>query len=626
MRRRQNQGVIGWALAWCFAIALYLAFCPGAQEGTAQDRQGTKAPTSGFIVSWQFEAIKISEEVTELRAAGVTLLRLRGQGAEGKAQRLASQLNDARWRGVSPEALQVLWVRGGYELQLEGKPLLTVTHTLARLLGSDPKALARQWAHRLRQALSWRWLAIPLTEAVIAVGEEVTIPLLGNAVGDVQVEARPVEPVRWRIGGDKKGVFIAVEGVDVGAGILRIVKGNVGVRLPFRVLYRAARWRQTPVAWGRGKKVSLLMVREAVENALLMALQFQLGAQWQIAPAPDGYLPSFVKPNEALPWRVQVTGEQLLPVDEVVTIPLRPFPSSLGEADLLVISNDPETFQDYRVLCRGLLPIGQTVRFMVHHRNGLNRSAALSLELLNTEEHPVSIVARFGFGTPRESELQVGHEATTSFLQGLTDDAAVRLTLPAQSAYRLLRFALKPRDTASALVEIRLDEPAGIAYRVVALPTIPPKTDLLSGTQLAEALTSNNDPPPFPQPTRILESTHVAGGPWTFLSIGRFGLRHPLKGRTLHGNYGVVYRTTVRFVNPTDRSWRAQLLVEPTGGVARGAFVVNGRVVEVPLLRPYQEHLLHAFSLAPHQTQSVTVITVPSAGSFYPIQLVARTQ
>ncbi|MFA0750132.1 MAG: hypothetical protein SLRJCFUN_000535 [Candidatus Fervidibacter sp.] len=613
-------------MAWGIAFLAFLLPFVGAQERDLQTRQAIKAQGSGLTVSWQFEAVKINGQGAELRAAGVPLLRLRGEGAEASVQRIAAQLNDARWRGVSPEALQVVWVRGGYQLQLQGEPLLTVTHALAQQMGSEPKALAQQWAQRLRQALSWQWLAVPLTEAVIAVGEELTIPLLGNAVGDVQVQARPAEPVRWQVVVEKQAVFVALKGVDVGAGILRIVKGKVGVRLPFRVLHRAARWRQTPVAWVRGKQVSKAMVWEAVENAVLMAMQFQLGARWQVLPAPDGQLPSFVKPNEALVWRVQVTGEQLLPVDEVVTIPLRSFPSSLGDADLLVISNDPETFRDYRVLCRGLLPIGQTVRFMVHHRNGLTQPAALSLELLNTEERPVSIITRFGYGTPKESELQVGHEATASFLQGLNDDAAVRLTLPSQSAYRLLRFALKPKDTASALVEVRLDEPAGIAYRVITTATMPPKTELLTGTQLAEALTGGNEPPPFPKPMRILESTHVAGGAWTFLSVGRFGLQHPLKGRTLHGNYGVVYRVTLRFVNPTARLWRAQLLVEPTGGVAKGAFLVNGRLVEVPLLRPYQEHLLHAFSLAPNQTQTVTVVTIPSAGSFYPIQLVARTQ
>ena len=626
MRRYQHQWGVRLALIFGIAIFASLPSHIRTQETAPQGRQAATATPSGFTVSWQFEAVKVSGEVTELRAAGVTLLRLRGEGAEGMAQRLASQLNDARWRGVSPEALQVVRVRGGYELQLDGKPLLTVTHTLAKQSGSEPKALAQQWASRLRQALSWQWLAVPLTEAVIAVGEEVTIPLLGNAVGSVQVEAMPSEPVRWRIGVEKQASFVVVRGMEVGSGILRIVKGNVGVRLPFRILHRAGRWREAPVAWGRGEKISRAMVWEAVENAVLTALQLQLGAQWQIFPTPDGQLPPFVKPNEALTCRVQVTGEQLLPVDDTLTIPLRSFPSSLGDADLLVISNDPETFRDYRVLCRGLLPVGQTVRFMLHHRNGLTRSAGLSLELLNTEEHPVSVVARFSYGTPRESELRVGHEATAGFLQGLTDDAAVRLTLPAQSTYRLLRFALKPKDTASALAEIRLDETAGVAYRVVASAAVPPKTELLTGTQLAEALTSSSEPPPFPKPMRVLEATHVAGGAWTFLSVGRFGLQHPLKGRTLHGNYGVVYRISIRFVNPTDRSWRAELLVEAVGGVARGAFVVNGRLMEVPLLRPYQEHLLHAFSLAPRQTQSVTVVTIPSAGSFYPIQLVARTQ
>jgi hypothetical protein len=235
---------------------------------------------------------------------------------------------------------------GGYELQLDGKPLLTVTHTLAKQSGSEPKALAQQWAYRLRQALAWQWLAVPLTEAVIAVGEEVIIPLLGNAVGSVQVEAMPSEPVRWRIGVEKQASFVVVRGMEVGSGILRIVKGNVGVRLPFRILHRAGRWREAPVAWGRGEKIGRAMVWEAVENAVLTALQLQLGAQWQIFPTPDGQLPPFVKPNEALTCRVQVIGEQLLPVDDTLTIPLRSFPSSLGDADLLVISNDPETFRD----------------------------------------------------------------------------------------------------------------------------------------------------------------------------------------------------------------------------------------------------------------------------------------
>ncbi|MFN4180123.1 MAG: hypothetical protein ACK4I8_07395, partial [Armatimonadota bacterium] len=113
---------------------------------------------------------------------------------------------------------------------------------------------------------------------------------------------------------------------------------------------------------------------------------------------------------------------------------------------------------------------------------------------------------------------------------------------------------------------------------------------------------------------------------WNFISVGRFGLKHPIKGRVLRGNYGVLYRISIKFVNPTNRSWRAQVVVEPTGGVVRGAFLVDGKLVELPLLRPHDERVIHEFTLSPNQNRTVNVITVPSAGSFYPIQIIARTQ
>ncbi len=580
------------------------------------------AQQTDWTVSWQFEVSSIGENVAELKAAGQTVLRWRAPDALSQVTALAKRLNTLLWQGTPAEAIAVIKIPSGYAVTVKGEPLLTVTHPIARANNSDPKSLAEQWAQRLREVFRWRWLAVPMKELVLAVNEEITVPLLGNAEGLVQVEALPPEPLRWKVGPD--GQSLVVRGVDVGAGVLRIVKGTTGLRLPYRVLYRAATWKNAPVAWVRGARVSAAMVREAVENAVMTALDTQPGARWTLLPVGDN-LPFFT-PEVPTRWRIQAMGEQLLPLDEVVSVPLRSFPQSLGEADLLVISNEPETFREFRVLARGILTPGQTTRFMLHHRNGMNRTAWLVLELRNTEDHWVPLLVRFGHGIPQESELRCGHDATASFLQSLMDDSAIRISLPPQSAYRLLRFGLQPNHTASALVEIRLEEVAGVGYQVVALPVAPLKIEWLTGTQLVEALVSTPDPPPYPKPLRLIEETHKAGKQWTFISIGRFGLQHPLKGRTLRGNYGVLYRITIKFVNPTDRSWQAQIAVEPTGGVLRGAFVVDGRLVELPLLRPYEERVIHSFPLAPQQTRTVQVFTIPSAGSFYPVQLIARTQ
>ncbi len=575
-----------------------------------------------WTVSWKFEAVKVTEDVTELRVAGQTILRWRGANGLQEMQRLAARMNEILWQGIKPEAISVIQVQGGFSITVGNEAILTVTHSIARSAGSDTKALANLWAQRLRDALKLRWLAVPLTELVVPFGESVTVQLFGTAEGMLQVEVIPSELLKVKTSGD--GESVIVTGSEVGSGVLRIVKGNVGVRVPFRVLYRAAFWKEKPVAWVRGARVSAAMVREAVENAVMRTLDVRIGAKWTLLPVGDSV--SHFSANSVFQGRIQAVGEQLLPFEEVISIPLQSFLQSLGEADLLVISNEPETFQDFRVLCRGLLQPSQTMRFMIHHRNGMNRNAWLTLEFHNTEEKWIPLLLRFGQGIPMESELRCGHDATASFLFSLLHDAAIRIYLPPQSVYRLFRFGLKPKDTASALVEVRLEETAGVGYRVVAYPIAPSKTELLTGTQLVDALVSAADPLPYPKPVQNIEETHIAGKQWTFISVGRFGLKHPLKGRILHGNYGVLYRVTIKFINPTDRSWRGQIAVEPAGGVVRGAFLIDGRLVELPLLRPHDEHLIHEFALQPNQTRIVTIMTIPSAGSFYPIQIIARTK
>ncbi|MCS7265270.1 MAG: hypothetical protein NZ805_10605 [Armatimonadetes bacterium] len=574
-----------------------------------------------WTISWKFEAVKIAEDTAELKAAGQTILRWRGIGALQEIQRLATRLNELLWQGAKPEEISVAKVQGGFSILLRNETLLTITHQIARTVGSDTRALANLWAQKLQQALEWRWLAVPLTELVVAVGESATLQLFGTAEGILQVEATPAELLKVKPSNDGKSIVVI--GSDVGAGVLRIVKGNSGLRIPYRVLYRAAVWKEKPVAWVRGAKVSAAMVREAVENAVMRALDVRLGANWALLPANDSV--NLFSTNTITQWQVQAMGEQLLPLDEIVNIPLQNFPQSLGEADLLVISNEPETFQDFRVLCRGLLQPSQTMRFMIHHRNGMSRNAWLTFEFHNTEDKWVPLLVRFGHGVPQESELKCGHDATAHFLSALAQDSAIRIHLPPQSVYRLLRFGLKQRDTASALVEVRLEDVAGVGYRVVSHPIAPTKMELLTGTQLVDALLSVSEPLTYPKPVQNIEETHTAGKEWTFVSVGRFGLKHPIKGRVLRGNYGVLYRIAIKFVNPTNRNWKAQIAIEPAGGVVRGAFLVEGNLIELPLLRPHDDRVIYEFNLQPNQTRTVTVMTIPSAGSFYPIQIVART-
>jgi hypothetical protein len=60
------------------------------------------------------------------------------------------------------------------------------------------------------------------------------------------------------------------------------------------------------------------------------------------------------------------------------------------------------------------------------------------------------------------------------------------------------------------------------------------------------------------------------------------------------------------------------------GGEARGLFIVDGTLVDIGYLRANEERAVASFTLAPGAVRDVTIVTMPVAGSFYPVRLTAR--
>jgi hypothetical protein len=58
-------------------------------------------------------------------------------------------------------------------------------------------------------------------------------------------------------------------------------------------------------------------------------------------------------------------------------------------------------------------------------------------------------------------------------------------------------------------------------------------------------------------------------------------------------------------------------------GPARGAFLIDGRLVEVSF-RPNDERVLWTLTIPAGQAVQVQVVTMPAAGSNYPVRLTLR--
>jgi len=120
-----------------------------------------------------------------------------------------------------------------------------------------------------------------------------------------------------------------------------------------------------------------------------------------------------------------------------------------------------------------------------------------------------------------------------------------------------------------------------------------------------------------------LTATHVAGGPWTFVGVGKQPKSNS-HGIVLHGNYGVLYRIRFLLANPKSERAYLELVVRSGGGATRGVFMLNGDILETPMLRATQEHMLTRWELPPRSEREVSVLTMPQSGSNYPVTLVVR--
>jgi len=128
----------------------------------------------------------------------------------------------------------------------------------------------------------------------------------------------------------------------------------------------------------------------------------------------------------------------------------------------------------------------------------------------------------------------------------------------------------------------------------------------------------------YPQPYREIKSRYVVGQDWTFITIGDQPAAGLVVGDVLEGSYGVLYDIDLELKNESGDTAQVVILLEPAGGPARGALLVDGRPVETTLLRNNGEGAVARYTLAPGEVRRVDIQTMPQGGSYYPVRLVAR--
>ncbi len=600
-------GARGAAVAiLCLAVGLPAAAAPRARGDPAM---GT---VPGEVV-----VARIPAAGAELRVRGRPVARLYGAGAWGRMTTAARRLHRPF---ILPVAVSVDDRGRAARLIVDGVAVLTAERSDAAREGTTPAELVGLWARALEDALATPAIAISPPAVALSPG--------GVAVATVTA----VIPHPFVLGAfDRR-----VADIRLGAGEVRITGRRLGsttvvlrlgpyqahlavsVRRPAGIVPAAADVIVT------GSPAPPGLIREAVERRVQQVVRRDPGATIDLgAVAAEGPL----APGAAMsvPVAVRIRSPYGGPVDGTVQVSVTNTPIRLTDPDRLLVSNRPETITGNGLLFQETLAGDHPARLLFHHKNGTPSQARI---LKITLSNPGGVRARVhylsGLAGPSPDPGLVGHLATVRFLSALTAGHGYIVEVPPRSAAAFTAYTLAPMALVSGLIQFQVVEGGPVELTVhVRLPWL-----------LDRTVTTDLGPWAFPHPRGTFPGSMVdvvrdlpVDQP---AMVGELGVMSDLRdvrtGEPLVGDYGVLYRFRLRLTNPTDRQVTTALLANAAGGPARGLFLVDGAAADLGLLQPNEEQTVASFTLGPRSAREIIILTMPIAGSFYPVRLAVRPQ
>lgn len=562
---------------------------------------------------------------------------------ERRAQIVGERLRSAIAQGLRAQHVGVKGNRRRALVNIRGNLLLYATRADARAAGTTPLSLAQRWASSLRHCLAIPPLSLGTNELLIPLGESRLVRVSGWLEG-----AAVVAPTGTPNGGVAEpavigdGRTVRITGRTVGTEKVMVSVGELSVSLTVTVRkYAGAVISSEPIVV-TGASLTADFVRQAVEAAINRWARMEPGAQLQIAsPIRLNSVPDVGQSTTASAV-VRASGSGYIPREQTVRLTVVNRPLAFQEPVLLMVSNDPERVRKAQTLFTGEIGEGQGARLLYHHMNGMVQDGLLQVELLNPADVARTVHLTGAASAPMRDTVRVGYIAGELFLKALTHNMGHLVTVPPQSKIVLLAQKVRPLDTASGVLQVRVlpaegsqkgspcvlkvamqvfqNQPLPLMGTTMAWGFVPPRP--LSAEERRSV--ANNDHI-YPTSAKVLTATYVVGQRWQFIRIGEQAVQNHTQQRKLDGNYGVIYKLRIELVNPTDKARDVEITFEPNGGEAGGVFVLGGDIRGVPRVYPPNEFSVTRVRLQPNSKRTITVRTMPLAGSNYPATVMVRS-
>lgn len=462
-------------------------------------------------------------------------------------------------------------------------------------------------------------ITVEPASATVAVGSTVRIAV-GSAIAPIAVVVH--DPSVADAGVDQTSSAIAISGKKPGTTVVTVSDARGLTRdVQVRVAYYAGDVAPQTTLSITGDPASADFVRQEVAAAVVRAAHPRPGAQIVVSTDDVPFTGTLAQDRVAVVnVPVLIQGTDYIEVDATTRVEIRNVAAPRISPDSLMVSDYPERLEENGTLFTADLRSDQPSRFLYFHYNPPGQPPRrVVLRVDNSSPEPANVQFISGRGGPTSNEMEAGHVATRAFLIDVVQNQGRLITIPGNSSLTIAEQDLPPGTIVCNLLQLRALSGNGSVH--LSLTAQPAAGEDVAGGALLEGA-HKHARGIYPIPEFYYAAQWNVNEDYLEVPIGQIPLPNDLQGQALAGDYGVLQSFVVTMHNPLSTPQAVAVYENPRGGRATGTYIIDGVLVQSHQVPPFSRYKVRQYVIPARGFVRVTIVTMPEAGSSYPLRLI----
>ncbi len=569
--------------------------------------------------------ISAAQSAGEVKIGNRVIFRFQDDGKndpQERAQKVQSRIEELMAMNLGPSDVRIVKENGDYSIYWGADKITTVDPIQAKLNKTTQELLAKTWAGNFKEAITSMAFFLVPARVDMAIHSNVKVKAGGVLKGNIVKEYDTGNVI---VTIDQENEEITVNATDPGESKIVFRRGGAKAALLIRILDSPATIDENIETEVSGDPAPKEVLQYAAKNACRSAIHLKPGASIEISDAVR--VARTLEAGRKLVAHVPIviTGKGYYTIKKEVQVLLTNSGCGFKDIKTLMVSDRPEAFDSDGVLFSGKFTVDNPTRLLYFHQNSDKNPRRLWIQLKNNSRETVHVMTGGAMGGPSRWGVTVGHMAAMRFLEMYQNAIGYTIQIPPGESVNLIDLQMTNSQVICGYFHMSIRKGKELDVYV----------------KNSQDLDSSNDPEDLPvlkkpfdpfrihprgifEPATIEEyleytigeddkvSCVVGQAPW---------LIDPVSGEPNNGNYGVFYKFNVKMKNPTDKIRRIGFYFVPAGILARGSFILDGKIMETGMVRFPSKQVFAVMDLKPGAEKQVTILTTPEGGSYYPISV-----